>query len=116
MTRPPAPPLPAGGARQWSGPSQGEGGPKTFWETVWPTIVPYPAHRQLLIAPSGPGSYTLYDLLAGSGIARTGRRTRTSSGARTPNPFFNVDFRYLDNPNNTETFLFDSAQADSPGG
>jgi len=30
-------------------------------------------------------------------------------------PFFNIDFRYLDNPNNTENFLLDSDKADSPG-
>jgi alginate export protein len=83
-----------GGGRTWSGPSSKAEGPKTFWETVWPTIVPYPRTGNFYVAPSGPGYYTLYDFLQGRELQNA-------------NPFFNVDFRYLDNPNNTESFLFD---------
>ena len=93
--------------RSWSGPPGQPKGPKTFWETVWPTIVPYPRTGNFYIAPSGPGYYTLYDYLAGSELPERPSNPYLQWG-QNANPFFNVDFRYLDNPNNTETFLFDS--------
>ena len=109
MTAPSSAPLPAGGARQWSGPSQGEGGSKNFWETVWPTIVPYPRTGHFFIAPSGPGSYTLYDFWLGQELPDRPKNPYLQWG-QNANPFFNVDFRYLDNPNNSERFLLDSVK------
>jgi hypothetical protein len=94
-----------GGERAWSGPPTG-GGPKTFWETVWPTIVPYPRTGNFYVAPSGPGYYTLYDWLRGRQLQDRPKNPYLQWG-QNANPFFNVDFRYLDNPNNQEEFLFD---------
>jgi hypothetical protein len=94
-----------GGERAWSGPPQE--GPKTFWETVWPSIVPYPRTGNFYVAPSGPGYYTLYDSFWGQWLPDRPKNPYLQWG-QNANPFFNVDFRYLDNPNNTETFLFDS--------
>jgi hypothetical protein len=96
----------AGGERTWSGPP-GTTGPKTFWETVWPTIVPYPRTGNFYIAPSGPGYYTLFDMLRGKQLQNRPENPFLQWG-QNANPFFNVDFRYLDNPNNEEHFLFDS--------
>ncbi len=100
-------PASAGVERTWSGPPSEPKGPKTFWETVWPTIVPYPRTGNFYVAPSGPGYYTLYDFLQGRELQDRPRNPYLQWG-QNANPFFNVDFRYLDNPNNTETFLFDS--------
>src|SRR6266851_3237823 len=94
-----------GSERGWSGPSQE--GAKTFWETVWPTIVPYPRTGHFFIAPSGPGYYTLYDSLRGQELPDRPKNPYLQWG-QNANPFFNVDFRYLDNPNNTETCFLDS--------
>jgi Alginate export len=94
------------GQRSWSGPPGSEG-PKTFWEIVWPTIVPYPRIGNFNIAPSGRGYYTLFDFLTGREVQDRPKNPYLQWG-QNANPFFNVDFRYLDNPNNTETFLLDS--------
>ncbi len=94
-----------GGERSWSGPPRTEG-PKTFWETVWPTIVPYPRIGNFNVAPSGPGYYTLYDYLTGKQLQERPKNPYLQWG-QNANPFFNVDFRYLDNPNNTEAFFLD---------
>jgi hypothetical protein len=103
-----APPLTGSGRgeRSWSGPPQSEG-PKTFWETVWPTIVPYPRIGNFSIAPSGPGYYTLWGRIQGEELQERPKNPYLQWG-QNANPFFNNDFRYLDNPNNSETFLFDS--------
>ncbi len=93
--------------RTWSGPPSKAEGPKTFWETAWPTIVPYPRTGNFYVAPSGPGYYTLYDFLQDRELQDRPRNPYLQWG-QNANPFFNVDFRYLDNPNNTESFLFDS--------
>jgi len=99
--------LPASeGERAWSGPPPLKG-PKTFWETVWPTIVPFPRTGNFYVAPSGPGYYTLYDLLRSRELPDRPYNPYLQWG-QNANPFFNVDFRYLDDPSNTETFLFDS--------
>jgi Alginate export len=99
-------PSSSGGERSWSGPPRSEG-PKTFWETVWPTIVPYPRTGNFAIAPSGPGYYTLWGLIQGDYLQERPKNPYLQWG-QNANPFFNVDFRYLDNPNNTETFFLDS--------
>jgi hypothetical protein len=92
-----------GGERGWSGPP-GEG-PKTFWETV-PPVTPYPRPGNFYVAPSGPGYYTLLDLLRDRELQDRPHDPYLQWG-QNPNPFFNVDFRYLDNPNNTETDFLD---------
>jgi hypothetical protein len=101
--------LPASGGqeRTWSGPPSETKGLKTFWETVPTTIVPYPRTGNFYIAPSGPGYYTLFDFLQNHELPERPRNPYLQWG-QNANPFFNVDFRYLDAPNNTETFLGDS--------
>jgi hypothetical protein len=91
--------------RAWSGPPQTER-PKTFWETV-PPITPYPRPGNYYVAPSGPGYYTLWDWLQGRELRDRPKNPYLQWG-QTPNPFFNADFRYLDDPDNTETFFLDS--------
>jgi hypothetical protein len=100
-----ASPTLSAGERAWSGPAQEA--PKTFWETVWPTLVPYPRTGNFYVAPSGPGYYTLFDSLRGQELPDRPKNPYLQWG-QNANPFFNVDFRYLDNPNNTETFFFDA--------
>jgi hypothetical protein len=96
---------PSGGTeRAWSGPPSTEG-PKTFWETV-PHITPYPRTGNFYVMPSGPGYYTLLDFLRGRESQERPHDPYLQWG-QNPNPFFNVDFRYLDNPNNTETDFLD---------
>ena len=98
-------PGPSGG-RTWSGPP-GTTEAKTFWEKVWPTIVPYPRTGNFCISPSGPGTYTVHDFLTGREASDRPKNPYLQWG-QNANPFFDVDFRYLDNPQNTEGFLFDS--------
>ena len=88
-----------GGARAWSGPSQKPKSEKTFWETV-PPIIPYPRPGNFYIAPSGPGSYTFLDFVRGIETENRPPYPFLNFG-QNPNPFFNVDFRYLDDPGNT---------------
>ena len=96
----------SGRERAWSGPPGAEG-PKTFWETVWPTIVPFPRTGNYYVAPSGPGYYTLYDYFTGKELPDRPKNPYLQWG-QNANPFFNVDFRYLDNPDNKEHFFLDS--------
>jgi hypothetical protein len=99
-------PSTSGSERSWSGPPR-TGGPKTFWETVWPTIVPYPRIGNFSVSPSGPGYYTLWGWIQDDYLQDRPKNPYLQWG-QNANPFFNNDFRYLDNPNNTETFLLDS--------
>jgi Alginate export len=91
------------GERTWSGPP-GER-PKTFWETV-PPITPYPRPGNFFVAPSGPGYYTILDLLRGNELQDRPHDPYLQWG-QNANPFFNVDFRYLDDPDNTEVNIID---------
>lgn len=56
--------------------------------------------------PSGPGHYSLMDALRG--ISRDGPpRYPYRAYALSPPPMFDVDFRYLDDPDNTQKDFFD---------
>jgi hypothetical protein len=106
-----SPTAPAGGERAWSGPAP-QGGPKTFWETV-PPITPYPRTGNFFVAPSGPGYYTLLDVLRGRELQDRPHDPYLQWG-QNANPFFNVDFRYLENPDNTETYFLDALKRIHP--
>jgi hypothetical protein len=99
-------PVSGAGERAWSGPPRLSTGPKTFWETVWPTIDPFPRTGNFYVAPSGPGYFTLYHFVRDNELPDRPRNPYLQWG-QNANPFFNVDFRYLDDPNNNEGFLFD---------
>jgi hypothetical protein len=99
------------GERAWSGPAS-TGGPKTFWETV-PPITPYPRTGNFFVAPSGPGYYTLLDLLRGNELEDRPHNPYLQWG-QNANPSFNLDFRFLDNPDNTETFFLDGIKRIHP--
>ncbi len=92
-----------GGERTWSGPAQEK--TKTFWETV-PPVTPYPRPNNFFISPSGPNYYTLYDLLRDRELPDRPKYPYLQWG-QNANPFFNVDFRYLEDPKNTETDWLD---------
>ena len=96
-----AAPEPAGQQRTWSGPAQKPGSAKTFWETV-PPIQPFPRQGNFMIAPSGPGYYTLLDQIRGRELKGRPKNPYLQWG-QNANPFYNVDFRYLDDPKNTQT-------------
>jgi hypothetical protein len=94
----------ASSGRSWSGPGQTKS-PKSYWETIWPTIVPFPRSGNFYISPSGPGYYTLFDRLRGLELPNRPKNPYLQWG-QNANPFFNVEFRYLDDPDNSEDFLF----------
>jgi hypothetical protein len=91
--------------RSWSGPTEGSERQKTFWETV-PPVTPYPRPGNFVIAPKGPGYYTVLDLLRGRELPDRPHDPYLQWG-QNANPFFNADFRFLDNPANTETDILD---------
>jgi hypothetical protein len=82
-----------------------EGSPKSFWETV-PPITPYPPPGNFFVPPSGPGYYTLLDLWRDHWLEDRPHNPYLK-WSQSANPFFNVDFRYLDNPDNTEVHILD---------
>jgi hypothetical protein len=86
--------------REWSGRGNKPKYLKTFWETV-PPISPYPRPGNFFIAPSKPGYYTILDLLRGRQLQNRPKNPYLQWG-QNPNPFFRVDFTYLDDPNNTQ--------------
>ncbi|MDB5307363.1 MAG: hypothetical protein JWO38_1565 [Gemmataceae bacterium] len=91
--------------RAWSGPPQKPASQKTFWETV-PHITPFPRQGNFFISPSGPGFYTVVDLIRGRELKDRPKNPYLQWG-QNANSFFNADFRYLDDPKNTQTDLFD---------
>ena len=99
---PPAAPAPIS-ERAWSGPPREN--PRTFWETV-PPITPFPRQGNFFIMPSGPGYYTLWDFLQGREMPDRPKYPNLQWGQNS-HPFFDLDYRYLDNPNNTETDWLD---------
>jgi hypothetical protein len=102
---PPGPASGGGRQRAYSGPAQKPESEKTFWEKV-PPIQPYPRPGNYFIAPSGPGYYTLLDLVRGRELPDRPKNPYLQWG-QNPNPSFNLDFRFLDDPENTQFDLFD---------
>ena len=91
--------------RAWSGPAQKPKAEKSFWETV-PDVQPFPRAGNFTIAPTGSGYYTLFDQLNGRYSEKRPKYPHLQWG-QNANSFFNVDFRYLDDPKNTERDFFD---------
>ena len=91
--------------REWSGPARKAEAQKSFWEKV-PPILPYPRPGNFYIAPSGPGYYTILDAIRGNELPDRPKNPYLQWG-QNPNPFYNADFRYLDDPKNTETDFLD---------
>jgi hypothetical protein len=87
--------------RTWSGPPQKPSSTKTFWESV-PPIQPFPRQGNFNVAPSGPGYYTVLDQIRGRELKDRPKNPYLQWG-QNANPFYNADFRYLDDPKNTET-------------
>jgi hypothetical protein len=77
------------------------------WSKV-PPIFPTPRTGCFFIAPSGPGYYSLRDLLENN-YRENAPKYPTSPPFLSPDftPFFNADYRYLDDPKNTQFDFFD---------
>ncbi|MBM4069079.1 MAG: hypothetical protein FJ271_09065 [Planctomycetes bacterium] len=73
---------------------------KTFWETV-PPIHIFPRLGNFPMLPSGPGYYSLLDHCRGD-FRQARPKFPYPSFVIMPFPFFDADFRYLDNPKNQE--------------
>jgi hypothetical protein len=74
--------------------------PKPFWATK-PPVTPLPRLAFGYIPPTGCGYYSLRDLLQGNERQTTPKYPYAPT-AITPFSFFDADFRYLDDPNNTQ--------------
>jgi hypothetical protein len=92
---------PGGTQREWSGSGQKPRELKTPWETVPAGTAPYPRPGNFYIAPSGPGAYTLLDAFLGRESQNRPQNPYLQFG-QNPNPFFNMSFGYLDDPQRTE--------------
>jgi hypothetical protein len=79
-------------------PAGGDG--KPFWATK-PPVTPFPRPAFFFITPTGPGYYSALDCLTGNERANA-PKFPYSPIAITPFSFFDADFRYLDDPNNTQ--------------
>jgi hypothetical protein len=58
------------------------------------------------IPPAGPGYYSLAEALTGNGLEKPPKYPYPRFGLMPPS-FFDADFRYLDDPKNTESDVFD---------
>jgi hypothetical protein len=70
------------------------------WSRVPPVRV-YPRTGDFPVPPSGPGYYSLYDWLTGNYRQAPPKFPYSRFGLMPPS-FFDADFRYLDDPNNTD--------------
>ncbi|QJW92918.1 hypothetical protein FTUN_0415 [Frigoriglobus tundricola] len=110
VTPPPGegtPSSPSGSARQreFSGPTQKPDSEKSFWEKV-PPVQPFPRAGNFFNAPSGQGFYTLFDFVRDRELSNRPKNPYLQWG-QNANPSFNLDFRFLDDPDNTQFDLFD---------
>jgi hypothetical protein len=71
-----------------------------FWTTV-PHLSPYPRTGNFIIPPSGPGYYSLQDYLTDNYRDKPPKAPWPPISADFF-PFYDADFRYLDDPNNTQ--------------
>lgn len=74
--------------------------PKPFWVKN-PPVTPFPRVGNFYIPPTGCGYYSLRDLLLGNERENPPKFPYATS-AITPFSFFDADFRYLDDPKNTQ--------------
>ena len=94
VTTLPAVTIPAPAA---AGPS---GGDADFWKRV-PPVRPMPRLGNFSVPPGGPGYYSLADVLNGEYREKPPKFPYPAFGL-IPQPFFDADFRYLDDPKNTQ--------------
>jgi hypothetical protein len=97
-------PAPSSAAGDLSSSAEGQG-EKPFWTKV-PPVQPYPRAGAFLILPTGPGYYSLRDLLEGN------YRDKPPKFPYPPfclnfGSFYDADFRFLDDPANTQFDCFD---------
>jgi len=78
--------------------------PDTFKNV--PTPRPAPRMGSFPIPPTGPGAYSLLDALRGEELAGPPKYPYPRFGLMAPS-FFDADFRYLDDPKNTECDFYD---------
>lgn len=91
--------------RGFSGPAQKPDSQKTFWEKV-PPIQSFPRAGNFFNAPSGPGYYTLFDLVRDRELPDRPKNPYLQWG-QNANPSYNLDFRFLDDPVNTQFDFLD---------
>lgn len=72
-----------------------------------PPVVPMPRPGNFGIFPSGPGYYSLKDCFEGNCLENA-PKFPYGTGSVIPFSFFNADFRYLDDPKNTQHDVFDA--------
>src|SRR5262249_35801646 len=78
---------------------------KPFWAKN-PPVTRFPRPGFFCIPPTGPGYYSAWDLLQGNERENPPKFPYGPIGP-TPFSFFNADFRYLDDPQNTQTDWLD---------
>ncbi len=72
----------------------------------FPPITPLPRPGIRLIPPTGPGYYSLYDRLTDNYSEKPPKYPYARFGGQ-PQSMFDIDWSYLDDPNNTEHDYFD---------
>jgi hypothetical protein len=72
-----------------------------------PVVTKFPPPGNFLVQPTGPGYYTGLDFILGNERENPPKYPYPRFGIM-PFPFFDASFAYLDDPNNTDTDLFDS--------
>ncbi len=103
---PPAKVVPDGDSAPDSyGPDDGGMSASSFWSQV-PSIQVLPRGTYFFIPPSGPGYYSLRDMVAGN-YRQEAPKFPTVPFSIMPNSFFDADYRYLEDPNNTQFDFFD---------
>jgi hypothetical protein len=85
---------------------KGQDPPKSCWLNV-PPIMPLPRTGWFFIWPSGPGYYSLKDCCQDNYREEAPKTPWPPFGPDGTFCFFNADFRYLDDPKNTEHDCFD---------
>jgi len=78
---------------------------KSFWARVPPPVA-FPRLGDFVVLPSGPGYYSLLDLVTGNYRDKPPIYPLPPFGLDVM-PFYDNNFRYLDNPDNTQVDLFD---------
>lgn len=79
---------------------------KPFWAKN-PPVTPMPRPGWFIIPPKGPGYYTLRDVLEDNCRENPPKSPWGPTIGMSPGLFFDADFRYLDDPKNTQCDLFD---------
>lgn len=79
--------------------------PKSYWADV-PPVRPAVRTGNFAVPPKGPGYYSLLDCVLGEYREKPPKFPYAPSALMQP-PFYDVDFRFLDDPKNTQHDLFD---------